>query len=200
MNRVRERITKVRMTDQGCMMRAYSRDIIQAIASCREVNTFIPALGYTFAQRPVEIDVGHEERHAGESKYSLYKLVRLNFDLVTGFSVVPLQMFSMLGFLVSLLGLVFFGIIAYRRIFLGPEAEGLFTLFAINFLLLGVALFGIGLLGEYVGRIYQQVRERPRYILQAILEQRDESGLRSEEQGHAPHAAAQPAALTSRSR
>ena len=152
-------------------------------ASSREVNTFIPALAYTFAHNPTEIDVGHEERHAGESKYSLYRLVRLNFDLVTGFSVVPLQMFSSLGFVVSLLGLVFFGIIAYRRMFLGPEAEGLFTLFAVNFLLLGVALFGIGLLGEYVGRIYQQVRERPRYILQGILEQREESGVRGEEQG-----------------
>ena len=131
-----------------------------------------------------------QERQAGESKYSLYKLVRLNFDLVTGFSVVPLQMFSLLGFAVSLMGLVFFGIIAYRRIFLGPEAEGLFTLFAINFLLLGVALFGIGLLGEYVGRIYQQVRERPRYLVQAILEQRDESAPMSEEHGRTLHTAA----------
>jgi undecaprenyl-phosphate 4-deoxy-4-formamido-L-arabinose transferase len=170
MNRVRERITRIRMTDQGCMLRAYSRDIVDAINACREVNTFIPALAYTFAQRPVEIEVGHEERMAGESKYSLYKLVRLNFDLVTGFSVVPLEMFSILGFLVSLMSLGFFGLIAYRRIFYGPEAEGLFTLFAIAFLLLGVALFGIGLLGEYVGRIYQQVRQRPRYIVQAILE------------------------------
>ncbi len=200
MNRVRERITRVRMTDQGCMMRAYSGEIVQAITRCREVHTFIPALAYTFAHNPTEIDVGHEERRAGESKYSLYKLVRLNFDLVTGFSVVPLQMFSMLGFVVSLLGLVFFGIIAYRRIFLGPEVEGLFTLFAINFLLLGVALFGIGLLGEYVGRIYQQVRERPRYILQGILEQREESGVRSEEQGRTLHAAAQTPALTPHSR
>jgi undecaprenyl-phosphate 4-deoxy-4-formamido-L-arabinose transferase len=200
MNRVRERITKVRMTDQGCMMRAYSREIVQAITSCREVNTFIPALAYTFAHSPTEIDVGHEERHAGESKYSLYKLVRLNFDLVTGFSVVPLQMFSMLGFVVSLLGLVFFGIIAYRRLFMGPEAEGLFTLFAINFLLLGVALFGIGLLGEYVGRIYQQVRERPRYLLEAILEQRDEPGVRNEEQARALQAAAQTPAVAPHSR
>jgi undecaprenyl-phosphate 4-deoxy-4-formamido-L-arabinose transferase len=176
MNAVRERITKVRMTDQGCMMRAYSREIVQAITSCREVNTFIPALAYTFSHNPSEIEVGHEERHAGQSKYSLYKLVRLNFDLVTGFSVVPLQMYSMLGFLVSLLGLVFFGIIAYRRLFYGPEVEGLFTLFAINFLLLGVALFGIGLLGEYVGRIYQQVRGRPRYIIDAVLEAQEALG------------------------
>jgi undecaprenyl-phosphate 4-deoxy-4-formamido-L-arabinose transferase len=184
MNRIRERITRIRMTDQGCMLRAYSRDIVDAVNSCREVNTFIPALAYTFAQRPTEIEVGHEERMAGVSKYSLYQLLRLNFDLVTGFSVVPLQMYSVLGFFVSLVSLGFFGLIIYRRLAYGPEAEGLFTLFAIAFLLLGVALFGIGLLGEYVGRIYQQVRERPRYIIQAILEEREARG-----PGHEPRAA-----------
>ncbi len=174
MNKVRERITKVRMTDQGCMLRAYSRDIVDAMSSSREVNTYIPALAYTYAANPTEIEVAHEERTAGESKYSLYKLVRLNFDLVTGFSIVPLQMYSILGFLVSLVSVGFFGLIIYRRIAYGPEAEGLFTLFAIAFLLIGVGLFGIGLLGEYVGRIYQQVRERPRYVIQAILENPDE--------------------------
>ena len=173
MNKVRERITKVRMTDQGCMLRAYSRDIVDAMVSSREVNTYIPALAYTYAANPTEIEVAHEERTAGESKYSIYKLVRLNFDLVTGFSIVPLQMYSILGFVVSLVSVGFFVLIIYRRLAYGPEAEGLFTLFAIAFLLLGVALFGIGLLGEYVGRIYQQVRERPRYLIQAILEAAD---------------------------
>jgi undecaprenyl-phosphate 4-deoxy-4-formamido-L-arabinose transferase len=173
MNRVREGITRVKMTDQGCMLRAYSRDIVEAVVSSREVNTYIPALAYTYAANPTEIEVAHEERAAGESKYSLYKLIRLNFDLVTGFSIVPLQTYSILGFLVSLMSLGFFALIIYRRIAYGPEAEGLFTLFAIAFLLLGVALFGIGLLGEYVGRVYQQVRERPRYLIQAILEVTD---------------------------
>src|SRR5689334_20365245 len=173
MNKVRERITRVRMTDQGCMLRAYSREIVDAMVSSREVNTYIPALAYTYAANPIEIEVAHEERAAGESKYSVYKLVRLNFDLVTGFSIVPLQMYSVLGFLVSLVSVGFFVLIIYRRLAYGPEAEGLFTLFAIAFLLLGVALFGIGLLGEYVGRIYQQVRERPRYLIQAILEAAD---------------------------
>jgi undecaprenyl-phosphate 4-deoxy-4-formamido-L-arabinose transferase len=175
MNRVREGITRVKMTDQGCMLRAYSREIVDAMVSSREVNTYIPALAYTYAANPTEIEVAHEERAAGESKYSVYKLTRLNFDLITGFSIVPLQMYSVLGFLVSLIALGFFALIVYRRVFLGPEAEGLFTLFAIAFLLLGVALFGIGLLGEYVGRIYQQVRERPRYLIQAILEAAPES-------------------------
>ena len=173
MNLVRERITRIRMTDQGCMLRAYSREIIDAINSCREVSTYIPALAYTFAQRPVEIEVEHEERAAGESKYSLYQLIRLNFDLVTAFSLVPLQMFSFAGMLISLLSILFVGYLAVRRLLIGPEAEGVFTLFGLVFFLLGIALFGIGLLGEYVGRISQQVRQRPRYVIQAVLEQRD---------------------------
>ena len=171
MNRLRERITKIRMTDQGCMLRAYSREIIKAVVSTREVSTYIPALAYTFAINPTEVIVAHAERAAGQSKYPLYKLIRLNFDLVTGFSLAPLQMFSLVGIALSLASAAFVAYLAIRRLIVGPEAEGLFTLFGLNFLLMGILLFGIGLLGEYVGRIYQQVRERPRFTIQAILEQ-----------------------------
>jgi undecaprenyl-phosphate 4-deoxy-4-formamido-L-arabinose transferase len=173
MNRLRERITRIHMTDQGCMLRAYSRSVVNAINSCEEVNTFIPALAYSFAQKPTEIGVAHEERHAGESKYSLYSLVRLNFDLMTGFSVVPLQWFSMTGIAISLLSAVFVVFLVIRRVIVGPEAEGLFTLFGIAFFLIGLTLFGVGMLGEYIGRIYQQVRHRPRYIVGAILERKE---------------------------
>ena len=176
MNRVRERFTKVRMTDQGCMLRAYSRDIIRAINECSEVNTYIPALAYTFARNPVEIEVAHADRAAGQSKYSLYSLIRLNFDLITGFSLAPLQLFSMFGIIVSLLSGVFFVYLVIRRFVVGPEAEGLFTLFAIMFVLIGILLFGVGLLGEYVGRVYMQVRDRPRYLIQAVLENHEDGG------------------------
>ena len=174
MNRLRERITHIKMTDQGCMLRAYSRSIVKAIVATREVSTYIPALAYTFAANPTEVTVAHAERAAGESKYPLYKLIRLNFDLVTGFSLAPLQLFSLVGIALSLASAAFVIYLAIRRLIVGPEAEGLFTLFGINFLLMGILLFGIGLLGEYVGRIYQQVRERPRFTIQAILEQREE--------------------------
>ncbi len=170
MNGLREKITRIKMTDQGCMFRAYDRNIINAINDCKEVNTFIPALAYSFARNPAEVVVGHEERAAGESKYSMYSLIRLNFDLMTSFSLMPLQMFSMLGMLISLFSAFFFIFLVIRRLWIGPEAEGLFTLFALMFFLIGITLFGIGLLGEYVGRIYQQVRHRPRYLLEAILE------------------------------
>jgi len=170
MNGLREKITRIKMTDQGCMFRAYDRNIINAINDCKEVNTFIPALAYSFARNPAEVVVGHEERAAGESKYSMYSLIRLNFDLMTSFSLMPLQMFSMLGMLISLCSAFFFVFLVIRRLWVGPEAEGLFTLFALMFFLIGITLFGIGLLGEYVGRIYQQVRHRPRYLLEAVLE------------------------------
>jgi undecaprenyl-phosphate 4-deoxy-4-formamido-L-arabinose transferase len=170
MNRLREKITRIKITDQGNMLRAYSRSVVNAINSCQEVATFIPALAYTFARNPAEVMVEHEERAAGESKYSLYSLIRLNFDLMTGFSLVPLQWFSMLGILVSLGSGALFVLLIVRRLIIGPEAEGLFTLFALMFFLIGLALFGIGLLGEYVGRVYQQVRHRPRYLIDAVLE------------------------------
>ncbi len=175
MNRLRERITHIHMTDQGCMLRAYDRPIVDAIRASREVSTYIPALAYSFAHNPAEVEVEHEERHAGESKYSLYKLVRLNFDLVTGFSVLPLQAFSLFGIFVSVVSLgVYVVVIAYR--ISEGKGDGLWVIWdrdILSFFLIGVVLFGLGLIGEYVGRIYQQVRERPRYLIQALLEKID---------------------------
>jgi len=173
MNRVRERITRIRMTDQGCMLRGYSRDIVRAIAASREISTFIPALAYTYAHSPTEVEVEHAERVAGESKYSIYKLIRLNFDLITGFSLVPLQLFSMFGMLVSAGALVTYLVVIVSRLIQAGWREGFATLWdrdILAFFLIGMLLFGLGLVGEYVGRIYQQVRERPRYTIRAVLE------------------------------
>jgi undecaprenyl-phosphate 4-deoxy-4-formamido-L-arabinose transferase len=170
MNRLRERITNIHITDQGNMLRAYGRNVIDLVNQCGEVNTFVPALAYKFSRRPTEIIVEHEERAAGESKYSLYSLIRLNFDLMTGFSLVPLQAFSLMGMVLSLASAALVILLLLRRLLLGAEADGVFTLFAIAFFFMGVILFGIGLVGEYVGRIYQQVRARPRYVIQAVLQ------------------------------
>ena len=173
MNAIRARITRIHMSDQGCMLRAYSRGIIDAINACREVSTFIPALAYTFAHNPTEVEVAHEARAAGESKYSVYRLIRLNFDLVTGFSVVPLQLFSLFGMLISIGSVVLYAFIMARKIIAGAPLDALATFWdrdILQFFLIGIVLFGLGLVGEYVGRIYQQVRERPRWLIHAVLE------------------------------
>lgn len=170
-NRVRAwMMPKLQMRDEGCMLRAYRRNIVDLMASTGESTTFIPALALTYAAHPTEVGVMHEERAAGTSSYSFYKLIRYNFDLVTGFSVFPLQIFTMMGLLISLCSFSFVIFLLLRRLIIGPEVEGVFTLFAIAFFLIGIVLFGLGIVGEYVGRIYQEVRKRPRFVIRHILE------------------------------
>jgi undecaprenyl-phosphate 4-deoxy-4-formamido-L-arabinose transferase len=169
-NLIRERITGIKMRDQGCMLRAYRRNIVRIIVESGETSTFIPALAQFYAERPAEVEVEHAARHAGVSNYNLYKLIRLNFDLMTGFSLVPLQLFTMVGMAVSGASLLLVFYMLLRRVIVGPEAEGIFTLFAILFFLLGVVITGLGIVGEYVGRIYQQVRARARFRIRTIHE------------------------------
>jgi undecaprenyl-phosphate 4-deoxy-4-formamido-L-arabinose transferase len=167
-NRVTAAITRMRLTDFGCMLRAYSRDVVEEINRCDEASTFIPALGQSFARRPAEVEVAHAPRRGGESAYSFYRLIRLNFDLMTGFSSVPIQVFGLLGSFVALGGIAFGIFLLVRRLIVGAEVEGVFTLFAILFTLLGVAMAGLGIVGEYVGRIYEQVRGRPHFSVRRV--------------------------------
>jgi undecaprenyl-phosphate 4-deoxy-4-formamido-L-arabinose transferase len=169
-NYIRARITGIVMTDQGCMLRAYKRHLIDTVVASQESSVYIPALAYSYASNPVEIEVEHSSREAGESKYNLYKLLRLNFDLMTGFSLVPLQAFTVFGILVSLLSTLFVVYLFIRRLIVGPEAEGMFTLFAIMYFLIGVGLMGLGIVGEYIGRIYKEVRHRPAFVVRETLE------------------------------
>jgi undecaprenyl-phosphate 4-deoxy-4-formamido-L-arabinose transferase len=144
--------------------------VIELINRCEESSTFIPALAQTFSRRPAEVAVAHAERSAGASKYSFYRLVRLNFDLMTGFSVVPLQLFTLFGFITASGGLLFGLYLLVRRFVLlrASEAEGVFTLFALAFVVMGVLMAGLGIVGEYIGRIYQEVRGRPRYLVRHV--------------------------------
>ena len=173
-NALRARVTQIQMRDQGCMLRAYRRSIIDLFTASGEASTFIPALAYSFSANPTEVEVEHAQRAAGTSKYRLYDLIRLNFDLITGFSIVPLQVFTLFGLLVSFLSTLFVVYLFIRRLVVGPEAEGVFTLFAILYFLVGVGIMGLGIIGEYIGRIYQEVRRRPRFIIREIVQQIDE--------------------------
>ena len=167
-NRITVAITRMRLTDFGCMLRAYSKEVVDEINRTDEASTFIPALAQSFARRPIEVDVAHAPRKGGESAYSLYRLVRLNFDLMTGFSSVPIQAFGLFGTAVALGGIAFGIFLFVRRLIVGAEVEGVFTLFAILFTLLGIAMAGLGIVGEYVGRIYEQVRGRPRFSVRHV--------------------------------
>jgi len=169
-NRVTSLIVGVKMRDYGCMLRAYRRSVIEQVCRAREASSFVPALANCFAGSVAEIPVSHVSRPSGRSKYTPFRLLRLNFDLLTGFSLLPIQLVGLSGILISLLGLAFALFLAIRRLLVGPEVEGVFTLFAILFFFVGLQILALGLIGEYIGRIYMEVRRRPRYVIREILE------------------------------
>lgn len=162
---------RLKMRDEGCMLRAYKRELVTLMTATGESTTFIPALALTYAVNPVEIPVAHAERNLGASSYNFYRLIRYNFDLITGFSVIPLQLVTMIGLTVSLISFGFVIYMLIRRFWIGPEVQGVFTLFAITFFILGILLSSVGVVGEYIGRIYQEVRQRPRFVIKRKLEQ-----------------------------
>jgi len=168
-NKITSRLVGVKLKDYGCMLRAYRRNIIDQLNMCTESSSFIPALANTFAKRIVEIEVEHEERKKGTTKYSLFRLLRLNFDLMTSFSLLPIQMIGVLGVIIAVLGLAFAVYLIMRRFIVGPEVEGTFTLFGILFFFIGIQIFALGVIGEYIGRIYQEVRRRPRFVVKSEL-------------------------------
>jgi undecaprenyl-phosphate 4-deoxy-4-formamido-L-arabinose transferase len=170
MNRLTSKIVGVQMRDYGCMLRAYRRDVVQVLRGCQEVSSFIPALANSFAHAPIEVPVEHASRAHGRSSYNPFRLIRLGFDLATGFSLLPIQTVSLAGIGIAVLGLGFGIFLFLRRLLIGPEVEGVFTLFAILFVFIGIQVLALGLIGEYIGRIYLEVRRRPRYVIEKILE------------------------------
>ena len=158
------------MHDYGCMLRAYRRSVVDAMLQCPERSTFIPILANSFAGQTTEINVRHDRREKGNSKYSLFKLISLQFDLLTAMSTFPLRLLSFAGVLISLCGITFGALLMVLRIVYGATwaAEGVFTLFALLFVFIGAQFIGLGLLGEYIGRIYHDVRQRPRYFIHKI--------------------------------
>ncbi|MDI9570702.1 MAG: glycosyltransferase [Pseudomonadota bacterium] len=177
-NIVARRITGVHMTDWGCMLRAYRRPVVERMRDCHEHATFIPALATAFAKRLTEIEVAHEERHGGKSNYPLRKLINLQFDLVASFSDFPMKMLMYGGILMSILGVCFGAFLAVARLAYGAHwaAQGVFTLFAVLFVFVGLQFFALGVIGEYIGRIYREVRRRPEYVIENIHGGRDRSG------------------------
>ncbi len=169
-NRLTSAAVGVPMRDYGCMLRAYRRPVVDRLLECQEISRFIPALANTLAASVAEIPVAHAARPDRRSRYGLFRLLQLNLDLLTGFSLLPIQAVSLSGVLVAALGLGFAVFLGIRRLLVGPEVEGVFTLFAILFFFVGLQILALGLIGEYVGRIYQEVRRRPPYVISEILE------------------------------
>jgi undecaprenyl-phosphate 4-deoxy-4-formamido-L-arabinose transferase len=170
-NRLTRKISGVFLKDFGCMLRGYSCTIAKQLARQKEYRIFIPALATLYAKNPVEIPVSHAPRTEGVSNYSFMKLLSLQLDLMTSLSLAPLRLLFLLGSAIAIFGISFGFLLIILRLILGPAwaAQGIFTLFAVLFILIGGQFIAFGLLGEYIGRIFQEVRGHPTYVIRNVF-------------------------------
>jgi dolichol-phosphate mannosyltransferase len=160
------RLSDLDLTQDAGDFRLLDRRALDALLSMRERNRFLRGMsawvGYTQTAVPYERDA----RHAGETKFTLRKMLRFSLDAITSFSWRPLQLATVLGFLLSLVALLTIPVVIGLRI-AGETIPGFATVLCIVLLLGGIQLITIGIIGEYVGRIYDEVKGRPLYLVRS---------------------------------
>lgn len=149
--------------------RLMSRDALEGLGRFREVNLFlrgvVPLIGY----RSATVEYERGERFAGESKYPLKKMLAFAFDGITSFSVRPIRIITLLGFLIFLISGGFMAYAILVKLF-GYTVPGWSTLIASIWILGGLQLLSLGVIGEYIGKIYFEVKDRPKYIVETLLD------------------------------
>lgn len=166
------RRTGQQLRDFGSMFRAYDRQVIEQLLSFREQRRYIPSLVAWLGVPVKEIPIEHAARGQSGSRYRFRQLVDMLLDLVTGYSTFPLRVVTLTGLAGSFLGLVATISFGAYRFFIGAGVSGLISAVALMFFLLGVQLFLLALIGEYVGRIYIEAKQRPYYVVAEVVENR----------------------------
>jgi glycosyltransferase involved in cell wall biosynthesis len=164
--RLFDKLAQVELQHNSGDFRLLDRRPLDALLSMRERNRFLRGMtvwvGYTQAAVPYHRD----SRYAGETKYTIPKMLRFSLDAISSFSHRPLQLATLLGFVISTLAFIAIPIVVVLRI-LGSYLPGFSALTILILLLGGIELIAIGIIGEYVGRIYDEVKGRPLYLVRA---------------------------------
>jgi glycosyltransferase involved in cell wall biosynthesis len=145
--------------------RLMDKRVVDDFKKCREQNRFVRGLTAWVGYNQMAIEFDRPERYAGKTKYNPFKLFLLSLDVITGFSIIPLRIASAIGFIVMLLSIVMTSIILVQKLFLNLDIPGYALLVSGMFFLGGVQLFFLGVIGEYIGKIYRQVQQRPLYLI-----------------------------------
>lgn len=163
--RVIQRITDVKIPMDTGDFRLLDRKVVQVMNGMREKHRFLRGMSVWVGFKQIGVEYERAERYAGETKYPLKKMLKLASDAITGFSYLPLRLATYLGLTAAGFGLLAVLIVIILRLMGSPVLQGqALTLIAVLFLG-GIQLLSLGLLGEYIGRLYDEARERPLYIV-----------------------------------
>ncbi len=163
------RITSVEIPRDTGDFRLLDRRVVDTLVTMREHHRFMRGLSAWVGFRQEAVQYERHERFAGTTKYPLFKMIRFSIDAITGFSHVPLQLATTFGFILAGLSLLGILIAIILRIFTGAIVGQASTLILVLFMG-GIQLIFLGIIGEYLGRIYDEVRSRPLYIVRRVLE------------------------------
>jgi len=161
------RITSVHIPADTGDFRLLDRRVVDALIQCREQHRFLRGLSAWVGFRQVAVPYVRKERFAGETKWPLLRMVRFSLDAITGFSFVPLELATTAGFLLAGLSLLGIVVAAALRLF-NIAIQGQASTLVLVLFLGGIQLIFLGIIGEYLGRIYDEVRSRPLYIVSEV--------------------------------
>jgi undecaprenyl-phosphate 4-deoxy-4-formamido-L-arabinose transferase len=164
--------TGVKLHDYGCMLRVYRRHVVQLLNQCGESRRFITALTSWLGVNIAEVPVRHEAAGLRSSRYNYRRLIRMTLDLVTGYSLLPVHLVTALGLAMASLGIAAGLFLLGWRIVFGVNSSGLSSFVALLLVLFGIQLAGIGIIGEYIGRIYTEVQGRPYYLIRTVVDRK----------------------------
>ncbi len=150
-----------------CLM---DRTVVNAINAMQERNRFVRGLRSWVGFKQIGLEYDRDKRHSGEVKYTFPKLMKLALNGIFSFSYFPLQIASYSGFLVSIISFLGILVYLYKKVVLGGEPQGFPTLVMLMLFLGGIQLLSLGVIGEYIGRIYDEVKHRPTYVIRRIYE------------------------------
>jgi len=164
-------LMNVRMRDCGCSLRAFRREVTDRMSVLKHRSRYLPADIVWLGARMTEVKVRHTHRKSGESKYGLFDLFRISFDLITTISAVPIQLIGLAGLLFSLVG---FGMgirIGIMRLFSSSfKSDPLATVLALFFFLAGIQMIATFIMCEYIRRIYIETQQKPFYLVDEVIE------------------------------
>lgn len=174
MNILISKLTGIKLNDYGCMLRAYRRNIINYLLKYGEKSVYIPALANWFTSNVAEIPVKHCSRKYGRSKYNLFGFLRQAFDLISAYTLLPIQLISIVGIIFAMVGILLACYLISFRLFFGTTST-LTTFISALLFFSGVIIFFMGIISEYLARIYTEIRKSPLYIIKEVLS-KDGSG------------------------
>lgn len=158
-----------RLTEDVGDFRLLSRGAVMALRQFRESHRFMRGLVAWLGLREALVPFERDARHVGESKYPLFKMVRLAWTAITSFSAAPVRAIGFFGALLSLAGFLYLGYALYAAVVLHSVVQGWTTLVALQCVFSGAILLSLGVIGDYLGRLYEEIKQRPLYVLRRSL-------------------------------